>query len=196
MCRVLSATFMWTCHDGRTMCWFRWSWLMVSKLAFLRWTNVMSADSHSGCYDVDCMWMLRCRLQYVVTHALRKHNMICAAWNVVMHYAHRCWLVNWRTGAWCAICSACGVHCDGVWAQCWMILVTGLVVGSPTRYWCVHVGQFGCLWVCMRSGCPVMFDVLASVVLACEIVAEFVVAVEPELIRPGCMSAVRHNNDA
>ena len=30
-----------------------------------------------------------------------------------------------------------------------------------------------------------MFDVLASVVLACEIVAEFVLAVEPELIRPG-----------
>ena len=43
-----------------------------------------------------------------------------------------------------------------------------------------------------------MFGVLASVVLACEIVAEFVLvlAVEPELIRPGCMSAVRRNNDA
>ena len=78
-----------------------------------------------------------------------------------------------------------------------MILVPGLVVCGSTRYWCVHVGQFGCLWVCMRSGCPVIFDVLALVALACEIVAEFVLAVEPELIRPGCtMSAVRHNISA
>jgi hypothetical protein len=38
-----------------------------------------------------------------------------------------------------------------------------------------------------------MFDVLALVVLACEIVTVFVLAVEPELIRPGCMSAMRHN---
>ena len=54
----------------------------------------------------------------------------------------------------------------------------------------------GCLWVCMGSGCPVMFDVLALVVLAREIVAEFVLAVEPELICPGCMSVVRHNINA
>ncbi len=30
-----------------------------------------------------------------------------------------------------------------------------------------------------------MFDILALVVLACEIVAAFALAVEPELIRPG-----------
>jgi hypothetical protein len=41
-----------------------------------------------------------------------------------------------------------------------------------------------------------MFDVLALVVLAREIVAEFVLAVEPELIRPGRMSVVRHNINA
>ena len=76
-----------------------------------------------------------------------------------------------------------------------MILVPGLVVCGSTRYWCVHVGQFGCLWVCMGSGCPVMFDVLALVVLAREIVAEFVLAVEPELICPGlCVQCV--NSDA
>ena len=41
-----------------------------------------------------------------------------------------------------------------------------------------------------------MFDVLALVVLARETVAEFGLAVEPELIRPGCMSVVRHNINA
>jgi hypothetical protein len=41
-----------------------------------------------------------------------------------------------------------------------------------------------------------MFDVLALVVLAREIVAEFVLAVEPELICPGHMSVVRHNINA
>ena len=41
-----------------------------------------------------------------------------------------------------------------------------------------------------------MFDVLALVVLAREIVTEFGLAVEPELIRPGRMSVVRHNINA
>jgi hypothetical protein len=41
-----------------------------------------------------------------------------------------------------------------------------------------------------------MFDVLVLVVLARGTVAEFGLAVEPELIRPGCMSVVRHNINA
>ena len=44
----------------------------------------------------------------------------------------------------------------------------------------------------MQLKVAVVSDVLAVVGLACEIVAEFVLAVEPGLIRPGCMSAVRH----
>jgi len=43
----------------------------------------------------------------------------------------------------------------------------------------------------IRLLCDV-FDVLALVVLAREIVTEFGLAVEPELIRPGRMSVVRH----
>ncbi len=45
----------------------------------------------------------------------------------------------------------------------------------------------GCAW---NQAALLCFDVLALVVLAREIVAEFGLAVEPELIRPGCMSVV------
>ena len=41
-----------------------------------------------------------------------------------------------------------------------------------------------------------MFDVLALVVLAREIVAEFVLAVEPELIRPGLCLQCDTDSDA
>jgi hypothetical protein len=76
-------------------------------------------------------------------------------------------------------------------------LVTGLV--RNLQFYTIVVRgckAVRCLCECMRSGCPVMYDVLALVVLACEIVSAFALAVEPELIRPGCMSVVRHNINA
>ena len=65
-------------------------------------------------------------------------------------------------------------------------LVTGLV--RNLQFYTIVVRgckAVRCLCECMRSGCPVMFDVLALFVLACEIVAAFVLVVKPELIRPG-----------
>ncbi len=41
-----------------------------------------------------------------------------------------------------------------------------------------------------------MFDVLALFVLACEIVAAFVLVVEPELIRPGLCLQCDTDSDA